>query len=248
MIPATQRLYLNDDHCHENLAVVVAVDGARFACDRSCCYPGGGGQPCDLGVALAAGPGPPPTANLPIISASLERRVVWHQTDRPLPRQLVGANIQIRIDAARRAALTRGHSALHILNTLALREHGAWITGAQIGVDYSRIDFNFEFFTQAGCQALESAANRVIDRDLQLHARHLGEAEFHARPELARTLDVKPPIEDGKVRVVEIAGFDEQACGGTHVPSTASIGRLSIFRIENKGRSNKRLYVRLEGA
>lgn len=241
MTPATERIYLHDDHCHETPAIVLAVDGARFACDRTCCYPGGGGQPPDLGVAVPAGAAP-----LPIVSASLERRIVWHQTDHLLPRQLVGRDILIRIDSARREALTRGHTALHILNTLALRQHGAWITGAQIGVDYSRIDFNFEFFTQAGCQELEKEANRVIGQDLPLRARNVGETEFHTRPDLLRTLDVRPPVEDGKVRVVEICGFDEQACGGTHVPSTGTLGRLKIFKMENKGRSNKRLYVRLQ--
>jgi len=53
-------------------------------------------------------------------------------------------------------------------------------------------------------------------------------------------------VVDGQVRVVEIEGFDAQACGGTHVASTAELGRLSIVRTENKGRVNKRLYVRLD--
>ena len=49
-------------------------------------------------------------------------------------------------------------------------------------------------------------------------------------------------------RIVEIQGFDAQACGGTHVSTTSEIGRFSIFRTENKGRQNKRLYVRLDPA
>jgi misacylated tRNA(Ala) deacylase len=60
-----------------------------------------------------------------------------------------------------------------------------------------------------------------------------------------RTLEVQPPVVNGRVRVVEIVGFDAHACGGTHVPTTGQIGRVSIYRTENKSRLNKRLYVRL---
>ena len=78
-----------------------------------------------------------------------------------------------------------------------------------------------------------------------LRAYTLAAAEFNARGDLLRTLDVRPPVLDGRVRVVEIDGFDAQACGGTLVHSTAEIGSLSIYKTENKGRNNKRLYVRL---
>ncbi len=78
-----------------------------------------------------------------------------------------------------------------------------------------------------------------------LRAFYLTEAEFAARPDLLRTLEVKPPVKEGRVRVVVIEGLDEQACGGTHVHSTTDLGRLEIYKTENKGKINKRLYVRL---
>jgi misacylated tRNA(Ala) deacylase len=52
-------------------------------------------------------------------------------------------------------------------------------------------------------------------------------------------------VSAGRVRVVEIEGFDAQACGGTHARTTGEVGRFSIFRTENRGKVNKRLYVRL---
>jgi misacylated tRNA(Ala) deacylase len=73
----------------------------------------------------------------------------------------------------------------------------------------------------------------------------MSEDGFRRRDDMLRTLEVKPPVYGGQVRIVEIEGFDAQACGGTHVVSTAEIGRLSIFRTENKGKINKRMYVRL---
>ncbi|MBP1731582.1 MAG: Ser-tRNA(Ala) deacylase, partial [Deltaproteobacteria bacterium] len=72
--------------------------------------------------------------------------------------------------------------------------------------------------------------------------------EFRKRDDLLRTLEAKPPVSHGQVRVVEIQGFDAQACGGTHVNNTSEVGKFSIFRTENKGKINKRLYVRLDQA
>lgn len=134
---------------------------------------------------------------------------------------------------------------LHVLNTIVLRDYQGWITGAQIGVDYSRIDFNLPGFSPALCEELERKVNAVRDADHPIHAYTLPEDEFHARPELLRTLEAKPPVVEGRVRVVEITGFDAQASGGTHLPSTKGLGRFSITKTENKGKQNKRLYVHL---
>jgi misacylated tRNA(Ala) deacylase len=165
-----------------------------------------------------------------------------------VPPEWIGQRVRLRVDAARRAAHSRYHTVLHVLNTIAQRDYGAWITGAQIGVDYSRIDFQWDGFSPALCGALEQKVNAVLAEDRTLAAYSLDEAEFSRRPDLLRTLEVKPPVVDGQVRVVEIEGFDAQACGGTHVHSTAELGRFEITRTENKGRINKRLYVHLREA
>ena len=89
--------------------------------------------------------------------------------------------------------------------------------------------------------------NSVLRGNRSLKSYYIPEDEFQKRPDLLRTLEVKPPVIGGKVRVVEIVGFDAQACGGTHVRSTGELGRFSIFRTENKGKINKRLYIRLDG-
>ena len=140
----------------------------------------------------------------------------------------------------------RYHTVLHILNTIALRDYQGWITGVQIGVDYSRIDFKLENYSAAVCAELEQKVNAVIAANHTIKSYAIKEDEFHRREDLLRTLEVKPPISHGLVRVVEIEGFDAQACGGTHIHSTSESGRFSIFRTENKGRINKRLYLRLE--
>jgi misacylated tRNA(Ala) deacylase len=240
MIPPTRRLYWADDHCHHASATVLAVRPGAIALDQTCFYPGGGGQPCDHGALTL-----PSGVALPITHVQPDdAQVFWHQAAHP--ELAPGLPVTLHIDAARRLALARYHTVLHVLNTIALRDYNAWITGAQIDTTYSRIDFKWEGFSPALCPELEARVNAVLAGHHALRARYLPEAEFHSRPDLLRTLEVSPPVIDGQVRVVAIESFDEQACGGTHVPTTASVGRFTIYKTENKGRINKRLYVRLD--
>jgi misacylated tRNA(Ala) deacylase len=239
----TTRLYLEDDHCFQADATVLAVSGGALACDRTCFYPGGGGQPPDQGTVGLEGGGA-----LEIVSARADLDgVVWHVATTGLSPDIVGQRAHLSLDRERRLALTRYHTALHVLNTTALRDYGGWITGVQIGVDYSRIDFKVEGVAAAMGAELETKVNAILAADLALRSRYMPEAEFRARDDLVRTLEAKPPVVDGRVRVVEIVGFDAQACGGTHVSRTSQVGRLSIYRTENKGKINKRLYVKLLG-
>ncbi len=140
----------------------------------------------------------------------------------------------------------RYHTVLHVLNTIARKDYGGWITGVQIGADYSRIDFKIEGFSAAMCSELEQKVNAVLNRNHAVKSYFILEEEFRKRDDLLRTLEVKPTVSHGQVRVVEIQGFDAQACGGTHVSTTSEVGRFSVFRTENKGKINKRLYVRLD--
>lgn len=240
----TARLYLDDDHCFEADATVLAVRGNEIAFDRTCFYPGGGGQPPDQGQVRLEGGG---VMRVNSVHAD-PGGVIWHACAEPPPAGIVGRRVRLMLDCERRLALTRYHTVLHVLNTIALRDYGGWITGVQIGVDYSRIDFKLEGFSAQMCAELEAKVNAVLAHNHALRAGYMPEEEFRRREDLLRTLEVKPPVSQGRVRVVEIEGFDAQACGGTHVASTAEVGRFSIFRTENKGRINKRLYVRLEPA
>jgi misacylated tRNA(Ala) deacylase len=241
-VPPTTRLYWQDDHCVEADARVVAVRGGALAFDRTCFYPGGGGQPPDEGTArLASG------AVLAISSARADGDdVVWHTAAAGLPADLVGQPVALAVDRDRRSRLARHHTVLHVLNTIALRDHGGWITGVQIGTDYSRIDFALAELSPALCGELERKVNAVLRDDRALRASWMPEAEFRARGDLLRTLEARPPVSGGRIRVVEIASFDAQACGGTHVANTGEVGRFSIVRTENKGRLNKRLYISLD--
>jgi misacylated tRNA(Ala) deacylase len=268
---ATTRLYLDDGDLLSCVATVTAVAQDAVSFDQTCFFPGGGGQPPDTGMvrlddedgAATAGAAPAGAADVEAAAAGAAEAVValrlevvslradddgvlWHVTTAPPPAGLVGRQARLDVDPERRQALTRAHTALHVLNTIALRDHGGWITGVQIGVEQSRIDFTFAEFSPALCAELAAKANAVFAEDHPVRSYELSEDQFRLQGDLLRTLEARPPVHDGRVRVVEIVGFDAQACGGTHVRSTAEVGRLIILRTDNKGRLNKRLYVGLE--
>ena len=236
----TKRLYWEDDHQLIAEGVVLAVNDGRLALDQTCFYGGGGGQPPDHGRLVFDDS----TLNVTDIKTDSEG-IIWHCCSTPGAPEHVGKKAIMEVDGARRDALSRYHTVLHLVNTIALSEHGAWITGAQIEVGYARIDFKWEGFSPSLCGDMERKVNAHVTADHAIRAYTLNEQEFAARPELLRTLEVRPPVIDGRVRVVEIKEFDAQACGGTHLRSTGSIGAFSITRTENKGRINKRLYVQL---
>jgi misacylated tRNA(Ala) deacylase len=243
-IPATVRLYLHNDHCFESAATILAVNENLIAFDQSCFYPGGGGQPPDEGIFKFSNG---ETIEVESVRSDTED-VIWHICKTNPPGDLVGESVQLVINQERRLALMRYHTVLHVLNTITLKDYGGWITGVQINPDYSRIDFKLENFSPSVMTELEEKVNQVLSEDHPLKSYAISDMEFQNRPDLLGTLEAKPPISHGQVRVVEIEGFDAQACGGTHMHSTQEVGRFSIFRMDNKGKNNKRFYVRLGSA
>jgi misacylated tRNA(Ala) deacylase len=241
-IPATVRVYLGDDHCFETEALILAIHENLIAVDQTCFYPGGGGQPPDEGI-LKFSDG---EINEIESARADSEDVIWHVCKTIPAGDVVGESVQLLLNQERRLALMRYHTVLHVLNTLTLRDYGGWITGVQINPDYSRIDFKLENFSPTVTTELEEKVNQILNENHTLKSYSIPEMEFRNRPDLLRTLVAKPPISHGHVRVVEIEGFDTQACGGTHLHNTREVGRFSIFRMENKGKNNKRFYVRLE--
>jgi misacylated tRNA(Ala) deacylase len=247
----TVRLDLGDPYVREFDAEVVACADGWCALSRTAFHPGGGGQPPDRGDLVAHGAadgrggaaGGETVGVLDIREDAAGR--VWHRVDRWLA---AGTIVRGVLDWPYRYALMRHHGLMHVVNTVARDAYGGVITGVQLGPERSRIDLRLTGFAREQLADFEARVNGVIARGLAVTASVIDEAEFHARPELVRTLNVRPPVVDGRVRVVAIAGFDAQACGGTHVHATGEIGRATIARFDNKGRDNKRFYWDLAAA
>lgn len=237
----TKKIYLEDFYCFKNVANIVLVTENSIVPDQTCMYPGGGGQPCDTGeLVLSDG--------RRIVVQSVSKKDnggILHHSQDPIPEDIVGMPCIVRLDAERRLAFMRYHTALHVLNTVMLREFGGWITGVGIGVDGSRIDFKLDNYEKSMSGILEEKVNTVLCSALPVKSYFVSEDEFNQRPDLLRTLEARPPVEDGMVRVVEVEGFESQACGGTHVSNTIEVGRLSVTRVDNKGRNNRRFHLLL---
>ncbi|MFM2309062.1 MAG: hypothetical protein RLY87_1183 [Chloroflexota bacterium] len=233
---STERVYLEHPQQTHVVTQVVAIRPGGFAVRVSPFFVGGGGQPMDTGVVSSEGM----NHRITQVDVDADDRV-WHLTDAHLQ---VGQDVDLVVDRQRRRVISRYHTALHVLNTLALTHYNAWITGAQMTEDYARIDFAIEWLDPVMLTDLEARMNAVLTAYHPVHYRTLSVAAFAQRPDLLRTKNVQPPAYRGQVRIVEIEGFDAQACGGTHAQSTHEVGPCQIYKSENKGKQNKRLYIR----
>ena len=235
----TERLYLEDAYCQEfDARVTASVDG-WLQLSRTAFHPGGGGQPFDQGWISVS------DASHPVTGMREEGELLWHQVGAQLE---AGQTVHGRLDWPRRLALMRHHCLLHVVNALARQRFGGLVSGAEIGPERSRVDLSVTAFSRDDLPAFEAAVNEVIRRALSVRASFVPEAALEERPELVRTLKVKPPVVNGTVRIVELEGFDAQACGGTHVHSTGEIGEARIVKFDNRGKNNKRFYWELAPA
>jgi misacylated tRNA(Ala) deacylase len=235
----TELLFRDDGYLRSCTARVVAADERGIRLDRTVFYPTGGGQPGDTGVLrLASG------AEVPIVDAVKGEgpdevvHVPAPGAQMPEP----GIEVTAEIDWARRHRLMRMHSCLHLLCAVV---PGA-VTGGQVSDGRGRLDFDVPG-SALDKAAIEARLNELIAARLDVAPRWIEDAELAARPELVRTMSVKPPSGAGRVRVIDIAGADGstdlQPCGGTHIRNTAEIGPVTIGKIENKGRQNRRINI-----
>jgi len=210
---------------------------AGIVLDRSAFYPGGGGQPPDHGVLIWAG---------------VQTRIVGTRKGEdlflvPAPGDPVpppGTTVTGALDDERRSTLMRTHSGLHVLCGTVFRDFGALVTGGNMEPGEARMDFNLPDIPPDFKQTLEAAVNAEITADRPIEIRWLARDEALAIPDIVRTQDRFPPEMD-QMRVVDIVGLDAQADGGTHVASTKQVGQIQIYKVENKGRQNRRVRIRL---
>ena len=236
----TELLFRADPYLHEAEARVLAhTPEGGIVLDRTVFYPTGGGQPGDSGLLLWDG------GRLAIATAvKAEGGGVALVPAEPAAMPPIGAPVRQTLDWARRHRHMRVHTALHLLSVVIPLP----VTGGQIGAERGRLDFDMPDPPEQ-VERLEEALNTLIDLDLRVTDTWITDDELLANPGLVKTMSVKPPMGQGRVRLVRIgegAGqIDLQPCGGTHVARTSEIGRVEIDRIEKKGRMNRRVSVTL---
>jgi misacylated tRNA(Ala) deacylase len=233
----TEELFREDAYLKSCTARVTAVDETGICLDRTVFYPTGGGQPGDTG-ALRRADGT--TVAIADTRKGKEHGDIVHVPAAGQPALNVGDEVTAEIDWERRYRHMRMHTSLHLLCAAV----PAGVTGGQIGADRSRLDFD------TGELVLDKAAiaekvNALIAANHTVAPRWISDDELAAKPELVRTMSVKPPSGHGKVRLLDIAGVDLQPCGGTHVRQTGEIGPIVVEKIENKGKRNRRVVIAL---
>src|SRR5689334_16659040 len=237
----TELVFRDDSYAGSCTARVIASDARGIRLDRTVFYPNGGGQPGDTGVLqLQSGAtiaiadtvkaeGADEVVHLPAPGAAL-----------PEP----GTEVTAKIDWERRHRLMRMHTLLHLLCAVV---PGA-VTGGQVSDGRGRLDFDVPG-ASLDKEAIAIQLNSLIAAGHAVTPRWITDEELEARPELVRTMSVKPPVGAGRVRLMEVAGrdipIDLQPCGGTHIRNTAEIGPVIIGKIESKGRQNRRINLQL---
>lgn len=228
-------LFRDDPYLTSCEAKVTAVEEQGIRLDRTVFYPEGGGQPGDVGsLTLADG------TKIEIVDArkGQDHEDVVHIAAPDAPALSVGDAVTAEIDWERRHRLMRMHTCLHLLCAVVEGD----VTGGQISDGKGRLDFNMD--EKPDKEQLAQEINRLIAENHPVTPQWITDEELQAKPELVRTMSVKPPMGGGRVRLLNIAGIDLQPCGGTHVRETGEIGPIEVGKIESKGRQNRRINLR----
>jgi misacylated tRNA(Ala) deacylase len=234
----TELLCLTDAYLQEFAATVTEQVEGGVVLDQTAFYPGGGGQPCDVGTLRTDGQSWEVTA-----LKKMGGKVV-HFIAGDLP--AVDTKVTGEIDWERRYKLMRTHTAMHILCGVVWHDYGASVTGGNMDPLQGRMDFEFERMQQELVSEIEEAINKEVAAARPVMVNVLPREEAFAIPDLIRTKINLLPAGIQEVRTVELVGLDLQADGGTHVANTHEVGRLRVTNYKSKGRINKRIYVELE--
>jgi len=232
----TNMLYALDSSVKEFSARVIAVEGNEIALDETAFYPGGGGQPHDTGSFDIDG------RSWRVTSVRKDERAVWHALEGDGMPQ-VGQHGWGRLDWERRYLLMRTHTALHILSAVAFRDHGAVVTGGNMTPGEGHLDFEITGFSPELAQEMIRKVNHEVYQSRDVNVYMLPRDEAFALPDLVRTKTNLVPEGVSEVRIVEIAGLDRQADGGTHVGNTDEVGDVHLVKTRSKGATNKRVII-----
>jgi len=226
----TKKLYWEQPYSQEFAAKIIGSEGTRVELDQTLFYPRGGGVSFDTGE----------LGGSKVVETLKEGDKILHTLESSYS-FAVGQNVTGRIDWDRRHRLMRMHTAGHLLSALFYSGAKCLITGNQIDVERSRMDFSLEIFDRPQIEGFVNEANKLIANDAPVRSYFLDRSEALKIPDMVKLAEAAPPVE-AQLRIVEIAGIDRQADGGLHVAQLKEIGRIELLKLENKGKTNRRLY------
>ena len=225
-------IYLKDSYTKSFEEKNILVEGDKIITLDSCIYDKSGVQPGDKGVLEIN------DKKFNVINTVKHELGIAHVVDSE--NLNLSGQIKGHIDWDHRYRLMKMHTTMHLM-CAALPYY---VTGGSIGLEKSRIDFDlgeetFEFET------LNKIINEFIQQSHSISYQWITNDELDQKPELVRTLSVKPPRTNDKIRLVKIGDIDLQPCGGTHVANTNEIGEFKFMKYESKGKMNKRVQFTL---
>ena len=237
----SELLFRDDAYLKSATAELVELtDNGGLIFDQTVFYPIGGGQPSDVGELISG------DLNLKVreVRKGDQGKVVFFVEGSTEGIQ-IGQKFQQKIDWPTRYGYMKIHTALHLLSVII----PLGVTGGSIGSQKGRLDFEMPEPLE-NKEILENELNELIARGLKITESWITDAELEENPSLVKTMRVKPPMGQGKVRLVRIGTetdeIDLQPCGGTHVKSTLEIGKVRLGKVENKGKSNRRVHLHLD--
>ncbi len=236
---STAFLFRDDAYLKTVTATVAGVnDLGGILLDQTIFYANSGGQPGDSGRLIAADGREIAIATT--VHPDGDKTAIVHvpAPDQTLPE--IGETVTLVLDWDKRYRLMRMHTALHLLSVVFPFP----VTGGSIGADKGRLDFDMPE-VPADIPALETTLNDFVRGEHDVTQEWITDAEMAAQQDLIKTMKVKPPMGQGRVRLIRIGAgatqVDLQPCGGTHVANTSEIGPLRIGKIEKKGKENRRV-------
>ncbi|TCC63174.1 alanyl-tRNA editing protein [Kribbella pittospori] len=236
---ADTELYAVDAYLAEFDSPIVEIDAEqrRVALRRTAFFPGGGGQPYDVGTLRWA------DGSAAVTRVKREGPLLWHWLD---GEQLPGPDDEVHgeLDWERRHLTMRTHTALHILCGVIWADHHVAVTGGNMDPGKGRLDFAFDSMSAEFGRRIEARINEEIAAAREIVVDFVGREVADADPALIRIAAHLIPREIDPLRVIDITGLDKQADGGTHVLTTAEVGSVKVTGTESRGKANKR--IRLE--
>jgi misacylated tRNA(Ala) deacylase len=236
----TERIFATDAYARTMNATVVENDrdDGRVLLDRTVFYPGGGGQPHDVGELVIG------DDHLMVTRVAQDTAGVWHWVEGGLPKS--GTHLVGEVDWERRYALMRTHTAMHALCGVIWERFQSPVTGGNMKPGEGRLDFDLPDWDPDDRDPVEAELNRQLALAREVEVSFLPRAEADADPSLIRTKVNLLPASLTEVRVIDIVGLDRQADGGTHVGSTSEVGAISVSKVESKGKGFRRIRVKLD--
>ena len=201
--------------------VLKVFEGKYVVLDRTSFYPRGGGQEPDRGTIGGAR----------VVDIEKYGDVVIHRVEGKVPK--TGSRAECHVDQRRRRRVTQIHTATHVINGSSRQVLGPWVWqhSAFKEEDYGRIDItHFSHLSEAQVQKIEDLANEVVRKDLKVKAIFMPRQE--AESKYGFRLYQGGVVPGDLVRVVDIGGWDVEACGGTHSRSTGEVGLIKITKVE----------------